>query len=285
MPSASPTAPHLSGTWPAWLFCAGLTLLYLGERALAGHAQQVSDVGGLIMVVVGLLGALWRARQRPLFAPIAGHYMTVALGLLLYGCLRFGWLPPEDLFDPERARTVLRVSFVPIILWGLWPALLQERAAASMAGAALAESWRLRLAQRSARITLLGLLSFAGVNYAANVWDRKVDLSYFKTTVASESTRDILRNLSTEVQLTLFFPPSNEVLEQVQSYLSPLVPLSARLRLSVTDQALEPDLARRLRVRGNGYLAMEANGHSELLRLDPDLERARPTLRSLDKQV
>ena len=274
---------------PTGALCLGLALLYIGERSLHGTAQKLAVATGLTAGVGAMLAAIWRARRQapnaPVYASIAKNFGMVAVGMAIYGCLRCEVSPPLFGMDPARAQTILRVSFVPIILWGLLPALAQERVAASAAPGLPVDLWRAHLAQRAARICVLGLLSFASINYAASVYTRRVDLSYFKTTQASQSTADLVRNLATDVRITLFFPSGNEVFEQVVSYLQPLALLSSRLHLQVADQALEPDRARSLQVRSNGFVTFEASDHTEVLRTYLDLEQARAVLRSLDTQL
>ena len=53
------------------------------------------------------------------------------------------------------------------------------------------------------------------VYYVGDERDKKVDLSYFRTARPGEATRKIVRTLDQPIQVALFFPPANEVREEV----------------------------------------------------------------------
>ena len=60
------------------------------------------------------------------------------------------------------------------------------------------------------------------LTYIASERDKKVDLSYFRTARPGESTHKIVRTLDQPVSVSLFFPPANEVREEVASYFDDL---------------------------------------------------------------
>ena len=119
----------------------------------------------------------------------------------------------------------------------------------------------------------------------SGMYGRKIDLSYFKTTKVGTATEGIVKNLTKPVRLVLFFPAGNDVLEQAETYARAVAALSDQVTVEVTDQALDPELAKKLKVRSNGYLAVVQDDKSETIRLDLDLENARGTLRELDAKV
>jgi hypothetical protein len=75
------------------------------------------------------------------------------------------------------------------------------------------------------------------------------------------------------------------VATQAREYADTLAAGSALASVRVVDQALEPELSKKLKVRGNGYLAITHDEKTETLRLGLDLEDARDTLRELDSKV
>ncbi|MFH1176126.1 MAG: Gldg family protein, partial [Acidobacteriota bacterium] len=95
----------------------------------------------------------------------------------------------------------------------------------------------------------------------------------------------LVRQTTKPLELTLFFPPSNDVLEQARDYIDTLASQSRLANVRVVDQALDPELARKLKVRGNGYLAITHEERTELIRLGLEVEDARGTLRQLDGKV
>ncbi|MEO0812462.1 MAG: DUF4350 domain-containing protein, partial [Myxococcota bacterium] len=90
--------------------------------------------------------------------------------------------------------------------------------------------------------------------------------------------------LTEPVNVRVFFPDGNEVLDRINDYLAELTPLNPLLEVEVVDQALEPDLARELKVRGNGYLVVSRAKNQEKIRIETDLADARHMLRTLDSE-
>ncbi|MEK7703391.1 MAG: ABC transporter, partial [Myxococcota bacterium] len=271
---------------PLTYLAVGLALLYVGERALTDASRWAIDALGVALVLLASALALWRAvrasdtRRRAAWR-IFVEYVLVLLGLGIYvlqlrelGIARTGEL-----------GTILRVGWPALVLLGLFPAIAKEVALARMARNPTIEAWRLRLAGRAARILVLGLITFAGVNYAASRWNRTLDLSYFKTTAPGSSTEALVRGLTRPIELLLFFPPGNEVLEQVRAYADTLARAGSLLQVHVLDQALDPERARALQIRSNGYLALKSESMSDTLHIGLDMEQAQRTLRTLDAKV
>lgn len=265
---------------------AGLSALYLGERTLADLWRVgVAGVGTLLVLaalscaVVRLLRTQGERRRAHAWVVLAYGVVVAALGVYA------ATLPQLGLATDGKIHTVLQVAWPALLLLGLLPAIAMELAIAAMVQTPTLEIWRVRLASRAARIVALAIIAFAGINFTAATWNRKIDLSYFKTTKVGTSTLAIAQNLTKPVHFVLFFPPGNEVLEQTRSYLDELAHASPQVQIEVLDQALEPERARTLKVRSNGFLAVQAGDNSEILRLDLDPEVARDTLRKLDAEV
>ncbi|HET6343718.1 MAG TPA: Gldg family protein, partial [Myxococcota bacterium] len=187
--------------------------------------------------------------------------------------------------ERERLPTLLKVAWPGLVLLGLLPTIAMELAVGSMQHTPTLEIWRVRLASRAARIMAFALVAFAGINYTAATWNHKIDLSYFKTTKLGSATRNIASNLTQPVKVYLFFPPGNDVLELARAYFDELAHASDQVEVKVLDQALEPDKAKDMKVRANGWVAIQSGNNTETLRLDLDAEEARGALRSLDAEV
>ncbi len=271
---------------PLWLLSLGLLSLYLGVRVLTDLPQVLAVGVGAILLPVALGLAVWRVfvtegDRRRAYTRTVLEYALVLAAALLYAVQsdKLMWVTSKNI------ATVLQVSWPALLLLGLVPALVSEMAIASMRHAPTVELWRVRYAARGARIVVLTLIAFAGVNYAAQRWNRKVDLAYFKTSAAGEAVSKLVSSLSQPVRFVLFFPANNDVLEQVQGYVQALMAQNPLLTVEVVDQALNPQLAKELKVRDNGVVALVAGERSELLKLDVDLEDARNSLRELDAKV
>jgi hypothetical protein len=177
------------------------------------------------------------------------------------------------------------VAWPFILLLGLAPALAIELALGSMAHAPSLEHWRVRLAARSARVMALAVVVFAGANYAASAWNRKIDVSYFKTSVPSETTRTLVRDLGEPVRFVLFSPPGNEVMEQVESYLDDLAAAGPNAKIEVLDQAVDIEAARALKVTQNGALVLAKATQTETFQVGLEIESSRGKLKKLDREV
>lgn len=271
---------------PAPLFAAGLAAVYLGERALQDTPRWcLEGLGGLLLLAgFGLALGRWQgaqAERKQAYGWLMCAYVVALTGAALYAAQA-----PELAWVTEpKIRTVLQVAWPALVLLGLLPMVAMELAVASMERTPTLEIWRVRLASRSAWILGLALVAFGGVNYTAATWNRKIDLSYFKTTQVGTSTQALVHNLTVPVSFTLFFPPGNEVLEQTRQYVDELARNSQQVTVEVTDQAMDPERSKKLKVRSNGYLVVHSGERSESIRIDPDAEEARDVLRNLDVEV
>ncbi len=121
--------------------------------------------------------------------------------------------------------------------------------------------------------------------YVATQRDVTWDLSYFRTARPGESTKKIVRGLNEPLQVTLFFPPANEVGEAVAQYFRELARSSAQLQVERLDQAVEPTRARTLGVTTNGVVVLSRGEQREVYTVGLEIERARGQLQRLDQEV
>jgi len=272
---------------PLIVFCLGLAALYLGERTLVGNARLVADGLGAALLLATLafatlrLAREWHAgrENRKAAAAGLGTYGLALVGVLLYALMQA--LPA----DSTHVRPLLAVVWPFVLLLGFGPALAIEQALASMAETPQLELWRVKLARRAARIVVLTLVVFAGVNYAAAEWNRKLDLSYFRITEPSAPTLALTEGLTEPVRILMFFAPGNDVAQATRAYLDVLAAKSANIRLELVDQANEPELAKERKVRNNGAIVFERGSQRETLQVGLDMEEARGVLRRFDREV
>ncbi len=268
---------------PLVLLLASLVLLYAGERALTETPRTVTLAAGTLALVAALLTAALRfvrssGEARVAYCKVLAHYCVAAAACALY----FAQTKDLALVPAGRMQTVVQVLWPALLLISLAPAIAMERAVASTERAGVVETYRVNAAARAARIVVLAIIAFAGINYSANVWNWKVDLSYFKTTRPSEATIGLVKSLTVPVEVLLFYPAANEVLDHVQAYTDELARASDRIHVRVVDQALEIELAKELKVRNNGVIVLRANGRNEQLKTEVELDNARNALKTLD---
>ena len=110
-------------------------------------------------------------------------------------------------------------------------------------------------------------------------------MAYFRSARAGTATKKLVAALDQPVQVYLFFPPANDVAEQVASYFADLTRESSQLSVSRLDQAVEPARARELGVSGNGVIVVARDKRREQIAMPVKLESARSKLRILDQEV
>ena len=283
--------PRWIGT--AWWY-AGMVLLWMGQRVLSGGdwSRALSLTGLLFVILAGVLfflqsytsqGAERRFRKRMMGLAILG---LVALGLwalqseLGEGLLRR--LGDESI--TERIGVALGVFWPIVWLASALPLLFMELSFGSMSPGAV-EGWRLAASGRSAFVLVLVLGTLGFANYIASQLDWKGDWSYLKTTRPSESTLRIAENLDDPLEIVLFYPPANKVAEALLLYMRELEAASQRVRLRVVEHALEPLLAEKYAVSGNGTIVLALGDAEETLRPGLEPSQAKPILRSLDGKI
>jgi hypothetical protein len=274
-------------------YVLGLFGIFVGERLIgSGSWRWVSGFG--LAWIVGAVGsrALRAARaegdrrgvERGFLALYGLGLLALALyfaqsdlsGVLLDKPLDRGW--------PKLAGAFSAV-WPALLVAAMAPTFLMEMAYAAMARAPRVEVGKIRDAALSG-LGLAGALTFAfAITYVATERDKKADLSYFRTARAGESTRNIVKTLDNPVRVALFFPPANEVREEVEGYFNDLAKESKLLEVSRYDHAIDRGTAQDLGVTGNGTVVIARDKKKEMLSLGLDLESARGQLGNLDKEV
>ncbi|HEX7598409.1 MAG TPA: ABC transporter [Polyangia bacterium] len=280
--------------WPSLAYAIGLLFVYVGERVIqSGRASAVVTILGLL----GVLGAmLWRglpSRKGPEGTRAAGRMLLLLYGLgALALVLHFvggdvgGRLlgrPPE--LSMPRLAIALSALWPALLLAGTLPVLLVELSLAGMAHAPVLDTRRLRAAMWAGLGTALTLVFCFSVAYVTAERNAKADLAYFRTTRAGSSTKKLVAALDQPVQVTLFFPPANEVAEELTSYFAELTRISSQLTVTRMDQAVEPARAHELGVSGNGVIVVARDKRREQIAVPIKLESARGKLRVLDQEV
>ncbi|QQR45942.1 Gldg family protein [Myxococcus xanthus] len=285
-----------SGGLPVTLaFVSGLLAVFLGER-LFGIGTGRTVLSGLgVAVAVGALG--WRfarlrsasADRRAVEAWVSGLYGVGLLALGLYfvqsdvGTGLFGG--PLSQKAPRLAVS-LAALFPALLACCLLPLAMVEVAAAAMTRAPVLETGRVRSALYSG-LGLAFVLVFAFASmFVATQADVTWDLSYFRTAKPGDGTRKVIRGLNEPLQVTLFFPPANEVGEAVGQYFRDLsVESPGLLNVVRLDQAVEPARAKSLGVHNNGTIVLARGDRKEPLTVGLEVERARGQLQRLDQEV
>ena len=274
------------------LLLTGLLLFAITERALGDHAAWLPAILGS----VGLITTALALRLRATKATQPGHaeaHKTALLWSAVAACSVLAYLVSLDataallsLDDAAtgRWRVVWQCAAALAAVVGLSPTLFIDRSLTRHAHAMLPG-----LARRSAEAGLgvglmLGLVM--PVNYLASQSSLEWDHAYFRTTRPGTATAALVQTLTDPVEVTLFFQPGNDVGQEVRPYFEELSILSGGLlTFRQADQALDPDTAKALKIRDNGFVALQQGDSNQKFKLGTDLSRAKTDLRKLDATV
>jgi hypothetical protein len=274
---------------PSVVYGIGLVLVYLGERIVEpGRSAGAITILGLLALGTAFALAIVRGRGRP-----AGRMLPLLQGiglvaLALYFCRA---TLPELLGHRALEASAPKLD---VILAALWPALMLastlgilmvEFSMAGMARAPAIDARRVRAAMLSGLGCALALVFCFAVGYVASERNLKADLSFFRTARASQATKQLVAALDQPVNVTLFYPPANEVAEELVGYFDELRRASANIVVEQVDQAVDPARAKALNVSSNGYVAISRDKLHEQLQIPVKLEEARGKLRNLDQDV
>ncbi|MCU1277484.1 MAG: putative rane protein, partial [bacterium] len=187
--------------------------------------------------------------------------------------------------DWPKLATTLAAIWPVLWIFSSLPIILGEFSYATVARSPRLEIARIRDAVWSG-VGLAGAVVFAfALCYVGAERDKKVDLSYFRTARPGESTRKIVQTIDQPIQVSLFFPPANEVREEVAGYFDDLKKESKLLEVQSFDRDVDPQKAKELGVSGNGIVVVARGGHREQMSVGLELEGARAQLRNLDRDV
>ncbi|HEX2678989.1 MAG TPA: DUF4350 domain-containing protein [Polyangiales bacterium] len=278
----------------ASLLAASLVLVLLGERVLGAGALRsaATGAGALLFLVASALriGALRAATGdvRAVEARLLASYGGVLLALVLYAGSTDACLDALKLEGDSRTRAygVLTVLWLATMLVSGAALFFMQLVYARMPVAASVELRRVRTGAYAGLTLALSTVFVLAINYVAGVRDVRRDVSYFKTTKPSVGTERMLQKLDAPVKAILFWRKTDDVLQQVEPYFATLHAHTNKLRYEVLDSALVPELARKQRVSGNGFvLLLRGEGDkqkAQSFRIGVELTEARPQLKKLD---
>jgi hypothetical protein len=282
-----------SGRWSA-LWAAGMLLMFVGERLIgSGKARAVATVAGLLAVLAAMALRFLRAGnahpdRAKVERTLLGLYGLALFAVVLYVCQSDLW---ASLFGKPLEKNWPRLSTALSALWpaiwvaAAWPVLLVELAYAQIARAPKLELGRIRDAMLSGLGMASALVFAFALAYAAAERDTKFDLAYFRTTRPGEVTRRIVRNLDQPIEIAVFFPSGNEVREEVDNYLADLSKESGQLKVTHFDYDIDPLKAKEYHISSNGTVVFVRGSRHEQLGIPREMEAARNTLKTLDKEV
>lgn len=287
--------PNAARSWPVTvIFGIGLLFIYVGERIVetGGSRALLSGIGAIVVLfTLGLriMRSRSTASERSIVEKSFVDFQVVGVSaLLLYFVQSDLWAKVGgatlDTTSPKLAGA-MAVLWPALLAISVLPMVLMEFAYAAMARAPKVEVGRMRESTWSGLGLAFALVFAMAFQYVASERDGRVDLSYFRTAKAGDATRKLVASLDEPVKVSLFFPPANDVAEEVKSYFDDLKSESAKLEVELLDHPLEPTKARELGVSGNGTIVVSKGSRKESMVIGTELEKARSALRGLDQDV
>ncbi len=297
---------------PWWLslwFGAGLLLVLLGERVLDANGLHYLFTGvgvGLVLAVTGarawaMLGTSG-ARRHVERTLLTCHIATV-VGLALYA-LTTDWGMSKLGFAETTAahfHGAVTVIFAAVILASIVPVAMIELGL----GTALRTNFDLDQSADDEGVEYFRVrdIGWSGLSVAlatgfllvtcrvASERNIEKDVSYFKTSSPGDSTKNIVSSLGEPLHVYLFFPPSNEVADQVKGYFEQLDAATGKVVLEEKSRLVDKDIAEKYKAEDGAVVIVKGKDKdekSQTFKLDTDLEKARKStgkLRNLDKEV
>ena len=270
------------------LYLLGSILVWMGERFF-GEGHDLRPIASWLGFALVVLATLLRTRKwlnsagesRRVLSRLVPTYATGLAALVVYGLS----LPSSPLKPDADLQVVLSVVWPILWVIATLPILSMERALHGMKGAPGLEVPRLLDSGAAGLSVALAACWLVAFNFVANHHNERIDLRTIKNLDPSPATLEMARNLDAPVEVTLFFPPANDVLEQIQPYFDQLDAASDQLTLRRIDRDMRPRLAKELRARKNGTVVLSRGETHESLALDVDPDKARRKLKKLDTDL
>lgn len=295
-PNLSPGRKGSSGLIFTAIYLFSMLLLYVGERMVLESTAGRATLAGMAVlgILVALVGRIQRRSKlpptaRPVESRILWLYLLGVLALLVYlAQADFVMEQLRPMFTEargaERYQGTLTALWPTLWICAILPLIFIEISYAPMDVVRTIEPGRVRRSARSGALLAMTASLLFVLNFIFDEYNHKTDLSYFKTTRPSESSRKMVQNLSEQVKVMLFFPGTNEVLDEARAYFDDLARESKHMSVQQVDQVMDPDLAKDLSVSQNGTVVFARGKQHQQIKLDVKLPQAKRKLKQLDNE-
>ncbi len=284
-----PAAPLPS--WPSGLALASVLTLLAGARLVAEPSTPIL-VAAIVLALLGIVGRRpapagdgERAGVRALQGrAVVAHAVLAAGEALLLAYLRS---TTAGGMSADAAHVTLSLGLL-LVVGAAAVLLLLELLMAQARQSGVVEAARVERATTTAITLLAGAGFLVGSVYAAHKSDVRVELAWAAPTTPSGATLALLTTSSCGAarerpEVFLFFERGSSALAEVQDYFDALAAGGARVQ--TLDQAVDPALAKALKVTKNGHVAVRCGERSESWLLGADRDEAQRKLPKLDSEV
>jgi hypothetical protein len=276
----------------------GFGLLYLGQRMFGGDEtlSLVFSWSGRLAVLLSLVmrvKAQQSAKGEGVFD--AHKKALIFLGVTIASVLVYELSTDSaiELFGlgdeaAKRWGVCFSALWPVLFVCGMGPLLLIDLAINDSPLAV--QPLRVRQAIDNGLIGALGLCLVFPVNYLASEHNERWDFAYFKTTEVGGSTKALVSNLTEPIVVRVFLPTSSDVRAELMPYFEELASANPQMMtVEVLDHAAVPVLAKELKIRDNGYIAITTGDGSEdavtkSWKVGDELDKAKRNLKKLDEE-
>ncbi len=278
-----------SRSWPAGPSVLGLVavlLTFAGGRLLDDLPQRAAFV---LAVVTAIIGAVWRAqsagqgsgRRAVVVRGVAAH-VAVAAGAALIGASSIDAVTDPDANNIALSLGLLFVVGGGAILWSLEMLLSTTRATG------IVDLPRVERATQATVTLVVGTAALVAIVFGLNKNDTRLELAYAAPTSPSGATLALVDvaacgETKGRPEVFLFFERGSTALGEVKDYFDGLA--AHGVVVTTLDQALDPVLAKDLKVSKNGTVAFRCGEKSETYVVGAERDDAQRKLKKLDTEV
>ena len=276
-------------------YILGMFLILLGERIFGGDDPTRYGLSGVgVLIVLAALGLAATARNKAAPDQQGAHSQALIYGgmglvsLAIYALSLdtvVNAIGFEDATAEARFGTIITAIWPIVWLASTVPFIAVERALAT--SPLLVMTSRVKEAAGGGLSMALAIAMLFPLNYLASQHNQRWDFGYFKTAQPGTSTQALVSGLDAPVRAYLFFPSNTDVREEVRTYFDQLD--GGNFEVSFVDHALEPELAKELKVKDNGNIVFARGEGDELqtesVKIGTDFDKARRRLKKIDADV
>jgi hypothetical protein len=267
----------------------GLALLFIAERYLSSESYHTSlriiamtlmTLGWLVTLVLATSVAKTRMQEAKGWR-IASIWQLIVLAssgaYLGYAKTLTGDSAPET-----PLGKVLLAAWLILLFVGIAAAVGSEWSMRTAGRGELAEPVRVGRATLSWTAVGVLLAFLVTLNYVADKKDVQRDWSYLKVSSPSQATLNMVKTLTDDLTIALFYPQSNEVKNTVESYFKAIAKSEPKIKLQWLDKDMNPNQAEEFRVSRNGIIVLDMKGKKSRIDTGTTLGKAKKTLREID---
>lgn len=295
--------------WVSLTYGFGLLFLLLGERVLDQNSLHWVLSGlGLLLIVASTGARVWTTlgtsdARRRVERTLLGTQLAGIVGILLYALSTDWGMAKLGLAETTATHVhgALTVLFSIAFLIAVVPAGMIELGL----GTAMREGFDLAQSAEDEGVEYLRVrdIGWSGLSVAlaasllmvtckvANERNVSKDVSYFKTSSPGDSARQIVAASADPFSVYLFFPPSNEVADQVKTYFDELADATGKVSVEEKSKLVDRDIAEKYKADDGSVVIVRGKDKDEkfqVIKIDVEIDKARKAsgkLRNLDKEV